>query len=275
MYSEARNDAKLRSLTDCQFRVWFNLMCFANDQTTRGVIEGYDDELLAIEVANGDVSLLSETLERLEKLRIITIDEDKIEFVNWQKRQYDKPSDEPARVRERVKRHRQKTRNANETPCNADVTPCNALDTDTDSETEKEYAAADARVHAREDSFTSQLDDDSFPCQDPDPGFRMVEKRYLQVTQKLFPSALDLQAMSKALSRASPEQIIRAIERVMERKRGDPPRSFKYFEPAIDDIVAEDNARREGLCHARPARNSGKGASPGIYDDLYIRSGTA
>lgn len=133
MYSEARNDAKLRALTDSQFRVWFNMLCFANEQENRGVISGYDIELLAVEVANNNVDLLKDTIAMLVKLRIIEVSETEIVFINFRKRNYDKPSDHPEEVRKRVSKHRRQKRNnvtpitSAVTPCNADVTPCNAL----------------------------------------------------------------------------------------------------------------------------------------------------
>jgi hypothetical protein len=166
MYSEARNDAKLRSLSDSQFRIWFNLLCFAAEQTEeRGSIIGYDEELLAVEVANGDVELLNETLDKLERLRIIETNENgDITFINFSKRQYDNPSDRPEEVRKRVQKHRQAkhitnvtTRNEDVTTCNEDVTTrneevttcneevttcneevttCNDIDTDTDTESD-------------------------------------------------------------------------------------------------------------------------------------------
>lgn len=147
MYSEARNDAKLRALPDDQFRVWFNLLCFASEQgDERGVLSGYDRDLLAVEVANGDTDLLEATLERIAKLRIISIDGDAIRFLNFEKRQYDKPSDTPERVAERVRRHRERQSNTTETPtehtetpCNADVTPCN----DTEGEGDRELVSPD------------------------------------------------------------------------------------------------------------------------------------
>ncbi|MEJ8547156.1 DnaD domain protein [Brevibacillus borstelensis] len=153
MYSEARNDAKLRALNDSQHRVWFNLLCIAGEQSDRGTITGYDDELLAVEVSNGDVELLTETLNKLQKLRMIRRDEDRISFINWEKRQYDNPSDRPKAVNERVKKHRAKTKRndcdqpntKSETTCNVDVTSCNdkvtegnTLYTDTDSDTDTE-----------------------------------------------------------------------------------------------------------------------------------------
>lgn len=150
MYSEARNDAKLRALTDGQHRVWFNLLCLAGEQVQRGILTGYDDELLAVEVANGDVGLLQETLTKLEKLRMIIRNEQEIAFSNWEKRQYDNPSDRPKSVSERVKKHREKTKsndmkrpkaqgetigNDNVTICNDSVTSGNTLYTDTESDT--------------------------------------------------------------------------------------------------------------------------------------------
>lgn len=132
LHTEARNDQKLEALTDAQFRIWFRLLCYAAEQEERGTCE-CDEDLLAVEVAKGDLDILNATLERLIRLRIVAKEDESISFINFTKRQYDKPSDYPEEVRKRVKRHR----NAK---CNADVTPCNAekrLDTDTDTDTEQ------------------------------------------------------------------------------------------------------------------------------------------
>lgn len=127
VYSEARTDAKLESLTDAQHRVWFRLMCFAGDQGERGDIMGYDEELLAVEVARGDVDLLRSTLERLVKLRIIATG-DGVRFVNWEKRQYDKPSDAPEQTRERKRKSRASSiEESSVTPMSRAVTPQNRV----------------------------------------------------------------------------------------------------------------------------------------------------
>lgn len=73
LYSEARTDAKLESLPDDEFRVWHRLLCFANDQPKRGVITGFSERLLAVEVAKGNVELLQRTLASLQELRIIEL----------------------------------------------------------------------------------------------------------------------------------------------------------------------------------------------------------
>lgn len=154
LYHEARNDAKLRALTDAQFRVWFNLLCLASEQKTeRGTIRDYPDDLLAIEVSGGDIDLLRATVDRLTALRIVTRDEQAITFSNFKRRQYDKESDYPEHVRERVVRYRAKKQ---EEPPEPPVTPpatvkravtrrnaAKRIDTDTDTEKSRSDRTSD------------------------------------------------------------------------------------------------------------------------------------
>lgn len=135
LYSEARNDAKLRSLTDAQHRVWFNLLCYASEMESRGCINTIDRELLAVECAGADTDLINETIEKLTRLRIVTAEAENVCFVNFMKRQYDKPSATPERVAERVSKHRTtkpEASNAVVTPSNAVVTPEKRTYSDTD-----------------------------------------------------------------------------------------------------------------------------------------------
>lgn len=97
MYTEARTDTKLRALTKPQHYVWFNLLCLSADQCDRGAIVGYESEFLAVEVADGDETLLAETIERLVKFRILEVVDGGWRFINFMARQYDKPSDAPER----------------------------------------------------------------------------------------------------------------------------------------------------------------------------------
>ena len=138
LYHEARTDAKLRSLADDEFRVWFNLLCYASEQSKRGEIEGVtgrDTFLLALEVANGDEPLLIRTLHKLVRLRIIDLpdedDEGPLSFINFAARNYEKPSDSPENTRERKARQRGKERDTNlngsvVTPMSRAVTPSHA-----------------------------------------------------------------------------------------------------------------------------------------------------
>lgn len=137
LYTEARNDAKLRALDDAQFRVWFNLLCLAADQPERGLIEGRKLPILALECAGGDRELLVQTLGLLSDLDILDCDLSdlgvascpRLAFLHFKKRQYTKPSDRPERVAERV--NRQKKVNRAES---RGIAP----DTETDSETESD-----------------------------------------------------------------------------------------------------------------------------------------
>lgn len=116
LYHEARIDAKLRTLPCEQFRVWFNLLCYAAENySARGTVPAMDDDLLAVEVSNGDTDLLCATVERLKKLRILEADEDgALLFIHFEKRQWDKPSARPERnaARQRDLRARRKAEGA-------------------------------------------------------------------------------------------------------------------------------------------------------------------
>lgn len=142
LYSEIIHDPKVRRLKDAaKFGVLVGLLALASECKIRGWVcieedMPYElDELAEILMATPEK--ISETISDLQKLRIIQVDDDGIiKFPNWDKRQYDKPSDRPDAVRERVKRHREKKKNVSPAECNADVTPlkreCNAIDTDTE-----------------------------------------------------------------------------------------------------------------------------------------------
>lgn len=149
LFTEARTDAKLRTLTVEQRWVWFSLLCFAAEQPERGTIAGYSQKLLAAEVAEGNADLLAATLVELVDLRIISITDDgAIHFVNFAKRQYDKPSDQPESTAERKRRQRERERQARDIPnkeeSHASVTPGHATDTEADTDSETELAPATA-----------------------------------------------------------------------------------------------------------------------------------
>lgn len=156
LYHEARIDAKLRLLADEEHRVWFGLLCFASEQEERGCIPTQGDRYaLAVETAGGDLDILVRTIERLVKLRIIADEGDRLVFLHFQDRQYDKPSDHPERVAERVTRHRQGVTAASETPAKRDETPPLLINTELDREVEGERVGARARDAASAAAPTS------------------------------------------------------------------------------------------------------------------------
>src|SRR5262245_1616354 len=144
MHSEARNDKKLATLPDAQRWVWFCLMCLASEnKAARGTIPPMKPRLLAIEVAGGDESLLDETIPALIDLDILdTQDDGSLVFLHWAERQYDKPSDRPDAVRERVTRYR-----ARKNEVKRDVTRSNAT----------EQIQNQNQIQNREDSLTPPI----------------------------------------------------------------------------------------------------------------------
>jgi hypothetical protein len=160
LWSEARNDAKLRVLS-CEDRwIWFSLLCYASEQEERGVIR-HPARLVAAEVCNGDIAKLATTcneLVALELIKFATCDDQSIEitFPSFAYRQSKSPSDDPAEINKRSQRYRSKRvkpkkhatslqRVCNEfaTNCNEFATNCNDKQiTDTDSETESEKSVA-------------------------------------------------------------------------------------------------------------------------------------
>ncbi len=142
LYHEARNDAKLEHLSDDEFRVWFRLICFAGEQNNRGSIESLHKELLAVEVAKGDLDLLTRTIEKLKKLRIVENSNNSIDFINWDKRQF--VSDN---VTERVQKHRETLQKRYS---NDDVTP-----PDTEAEAEADPEAETKEAEAEQNDATS------------------------------------------------------------------------------------------------------------------------
>lgn len=129
LHSEARTDRKLDLLTDQQHRIWFNLLCLASEGKDRGTIEYPSMDMLAIEVSRGDVVLLEQTLAALVKYKMVDHAPGTINFINWNKRQYNKPSDTPEETRKRKAKQRD---SASVDDVSRDVTPDHATYTDTE-----------------------------------------------------------------------------------------------------------------------------------------------
>lgn len=159
VYYEARTDAKLRSLSDAQFRVWFNLLAYSAEQPVRGEIRGKPDELLAVECAGGDVPLLLDTLQRLAALQCVAfvaspLHERCVTFKNFAKRQVFSMSRDAGTSTERSRKcreqkkkgHQKRNHSCNDLATtsqrNATTSQRNATTTDTESEKEKENCSS-------------------------------------------------------------------------------------------------------------------------------------
>lgn len=155
VWSEVRNDGKLRSLPEADRWVWLCLLSIASEQSERGRVAGLT-RVVAIEACNGDVQRLVTICNEFETIGLVTVttcDEKNIdiEFPAFTRRQASSPSDDPSRVRERVQRHRQKhvTKSPPETSCNGNVTGGNDKQKQKQKQIQNKYIAA-AATHARE-----------------------------------------------------------------------------------------------------------------------------
>ncbi len=176
MYHDARSDKKLQSLSDSEFRIWFNLLCFASEQSgkQRGSIPKDNLYLLAVEVAQGNESILVQTIDKLVALEILADKKIRYEFLHWKTRQFISDSSS-----ERVKKHRQslagekkrdsasvsrparnvsatlqkRSSNGTVTPMKQDVT---APDTDTDPDPETDLKDLDSSSNDRLDLTPNQ-----------------------------------------------------------------------------------------------------------------------
>jgi hypothetical protein len=145
MHTDARNDAKLRTLTDAQHRTWFRMICYAAELENGGVIGPSPINVVAIEVSEGSIPLLEETCNALQALQCISWVKAPLEecnalqnvkrvtgvtgvtvvFLAFGKRQHSKPSDDPKRILDRVNRYRAKAKQQKQLTSNAEG-KCNA-----------------------------------------------------------------------------------------------------------------------------------------------------
>lgn len=125
LHSEFRNDPKIKRLPIAERYAFIILLCVANESETRGVISGLDDDDIAFELEMQVEDW--KTLKAKFKVKgFIDFTQDEILIRNWDKRQYDKPSDHPEATKQRKRLQRERDKIAKDqdvTLCHADVTP--------------------------------------------------------------------------------------------------------------------------------------------------------
>ena len=120
LYTDILDDPKMKYLDDSAFRFLISLLVVACEQELDGKIT-----LSKLEISwrvRRHISVVRKCLPLFEKLKIISIENDGLQFINWNKRQF--KSDD---VTERVKRFRNVTKSLHETP----------PETETETETEQ------------------------------------------------------------------------------------------------------------------------------------------
>jgi hypothetical protein len=92
MWDELLTDPKMLSLSNAQVGMWCKLLCFANQQTVRGIISfepGTFDRTFE-KVLNSRRNISKTALKKFQELGMINIDleEGYVTIINWNKRQF-------------------------------------------------------------------------------------------------------------------------------------------------------------------------------------------
>jgi hypothetical protein len=171
-HSEFRNDPKIKRLPITERYAFIVLLCLASESETRGIITGLDDDDIAFEL-----EMQVEDWKTLKaKFRVkgfLDFTQEEILIRNWDKRQYDKPSDHPeaTKQRKRLQRQREKlSKTQDVTPMSRDVTPMSRARVD-------QSRSDQSRSDQEKDDFFSHDDsgedledsENSSPEQKPDP----------------------------------------------------------------------------------------------------------
>lgn len=128
LHDDVLDDPKVQKLSPQLFKHWINLLCLASKNNPRGTLP--DLNTIAFRLRLSDDKAWTVLSDLISAGLIEHKGDGNYEPHNWNKRQYDKPSDHPERVTARVRKHR----NADVTPLKRAETP---LYTDTDTDTEK------------------------------------------------------------------------------------------------------------------------------------------
>ena len=125
LHSDFRNDPKIKRLPITERYAFIVLLCLASESETRGTITGLDDDDIAFELEMQSEDW--QTLKAKFKAKgFIDFTKDQVLIRNWDKRQYDKPSDHPEATKQRKRLQREKIKFSNTedvTPMSRDVTP--------------------------------------------------------------------------------------------------------------------------------------------------------
>ena len=125
LHSDFRNDPKIKLLPIAERYAFIILLCLARESETRGTITGLDDDDIAfeLEIQSEDWQTLK---AKFKTKGFIDFSQEQILIRNWDKRQYDKPSDHPEATKQRKRLQREKiklTKKPDVTPVSRDVTP--------------------------------------------------------------------------------------------------------------------------------------------------------
>jgi len=166
LHSDFRNDPKIKRLPIAERYAFIILLCLANESETRGTITGLDDDDIAFELEM-QVEDWKTLRSKFKVKGFIDFTQEQILIRNWDKRQYDKPSDHPDATKERKRLQRQKEKLLKQqavTPMSRNVTRCHATEERESRLDQKKVDLEKEISFAQENNFENLQDD----LQDPE-----------------------------------------------------------------------------------------------------------
>lgn len=148
LHHDLPDDIKLRRFSPQEKWAWVVLLCLASKSKDRGIIQADNDDIADYCEFNSTQDWLYYRDKLIQKGMLEFNGDGNLLICHWEDRQYEKPSDRPSAIKERVDRHRAKKKAEVETPCNALQPQCNATDTDTEirSETDPKIKGSDRNI---------------------------------------------------------------------------------------------------------------------------------
>jgi len=160
LYTEIMRDPKMGRLTDRQFRTCINLFTLAGTTDDDGKLPPLED--IAWHLRSDEASLLAD-LEALARVNIVEQVDDTWIVRKWAERQAKAPSDQPERIAQRVRNHRERKRNESVTTLQPGVTtPETDTDTETDTDKKREVAAGAASPAEQPQAAESKQPNNTF-----------------------------------------------------------------------------------------------------------------
>ena len=170
LHSDFRNDPKIKRLPITERYAFIVLLCLASESETRGTITGLDDDDIAFELEMQSEDW--QTLKAKFKAKgFIDFTKDQVLIRNWNKRQYDKPSDHPEATKQRKRLQREKIKFSNTedvTPMSRDVTPMSRTRVDQSRSEESRSEEIREEKEKNKETFFSDLPDQNQEAMQPE-----------------------------------------------------------------------------------------------------------
>lgn len=204
VHHEIVDDIKIRRFSAQEKWAWIVLLCLASKSSDRGTITADNDDLADYCEFNSTQDWLYYRDKLISKGMLEINGSGDLAIVHWNDRQAKKPSDDPARIKERVAKSRAKKKtdtasqsqedvtryNAIQAECNANVSPQIRLDKNRSEEIREDQTRSDPRINNSCVRLHSEISSDQVLVD-------RIEKTRLLEQAKWTPAEIDCKTLAK------------------------------------------------------------------------------